>query len=302
MHHRQSLMTIIVDIVKLLIQNGANVNAQDRDGCTALHEASEVRNYKIVKVLLSHGADVNVSDRRGDTPLRMATLERYSDKKLIKELLAHHADSNAQSQFGISALHFATQNSDKEVIKLLLAAGANINIQTNDGETPLHWAAQRGDDDMVKLLLVNKADANIQDSYQRTALHYAVESGNTITVNVLLLHGADMQREDRDGMTPYMIAQEEDIKEVISELEFWYKYKNNVPTTLKRTFEYVDNTSNKFWNVEVTGSSMTVTFGKSGTAGVTKTKEFKDEAEARKAAEKLIKEKTNKGYTEVLEF
>jgi uncharacterized protein (TIGR02996 family) len=65
-----------------------------------------------------------------------------------------------------------------------------------------------------------------------------------------------------------------------------------------RTFQLSDASSHKFWNIEVKGNSFTVTYGKIGTAGQSQTKTFKDAATTQAEADKLIKEKTKKGYTE----
>jgi predicted DNA-binding WGR domain protein len=67
---------------------------------------------------------------------------------------------------------------------------------------------------------------------------------------------------------------------------------------MKQTFVYRDEKSNKFWSIEVMGNCFTVTFGKTGTAGQTQEKSFADEATCRKEADKLIAEKTKKGYME----
>jgi uncharacterized protein (TIGR02996 family) len=65
-----------------------------------------------------------------------------------------------------------------------------------------------------------------------------------------------------------------------------------------RTFELSDASSHKFWNIDMKDKSFTVTFGKIGTAGQVQTKTFKDAATAQAEADKLIKEKTKKGYQE----
>jgi uncharacterized protein (TIGR02996 family) len=65
-----------------------------------------------------------------------------------------------------------------------------------------------------------------------------------------------------------------------------------------RTFTFVEGGSNKFWNVELAGTRVTVTFGRAGTKGQTQVKEFADAAAARKAHDKLVKEKLAKGYVE----
>ncbi|HJZ55083.1 MAG TPA: WGR domain-containing protein, partial [Gemmataceae bacterium] len=65
-----------------------------------------------------------------------------------------------------------------------------------------------------------------------------------------------------------------------------------------RTFQYSDAKSHKFWNIEVSGKSFTVTYGKIGAAGQTQTKTFASPEKAQAEADKLIKEKTKKGYLE----
>ena len=67
----------------------------------------------------------------------------------------------------------------------------------------------------------------------------------------------------------------------------------------RREFHFTDGGSQKFWAVEVQGKSFTVQFGRLGTTGQQQQKTFKSEAEAQKAADKLITEKTRKGYAEV---
>lgn len=66
-----------------------------------------------------------------------------------------------------------------------------------------------------------------------------------------------------------------------------------------RRFEMVEGNASKFWEVSVSDSELTVNFGRIGTAGQTKTKEFDTPAEARKERDKLIREKTKKGYAEL---
>src|SRR5438067_1680383 len=67
----------------------------------------------------------------------------------------------------------------------------------------------------------------------------------------------------------------------------------------RREFQFTEGGSQKFWAIEVDGPRFTVQFGRLGTAGQTQTKEFPSDAEAQKAADKLIAEKTKKGYAEV---
>ncbi|CAA9196100.1 DUF6493 family protein [Flavobacterium collinsii] len=67
---------------------------------------------------------------------------------------------------------------------------------------------------------------------------------------------------------------------------------------MKKSLKHIDGTSDKFWEIEVTGSQFTVTYGKNGTAGTTQTKTFSTNEECLKTAEKLVAEKIKKGYSE----
>ena len=65
-----------------------------------------------------------------------------------------------------------------------------------------------------------------------------------------------------------------------------------------RTFQFSDAKSHKFWNIDISGSSFTVTYGKVGAAGQTQTKSFDSSEKAEAEADKLIREKVKKGYVE----
>lgn len=71
---------------------------------------------------------------------------------------------------------------------------------------------------------------------------------------------------------------------------------------MKKIFEYSDDKSNKFWSIETNGNEFTVVFGKTGTDGQSQTKSFADSETCEKEAEKLIREKTKKGYVEQAEM
>jgi predicted DNA-binding WGR domain protein len=67
---------------------------------------------------------------------------------------------------------------------------------------------------------------------------------------------------------------------------------------MKKQLKYIDGNSDKFWEIEVTGSQFTVTYGKNGTSGTTQTKTFSTDEECLKVAQKLLAEKIKKGYSE----
>ena len=70
---------------------------------------------------------------------------------------------------------------------------------------------------------------------------------------------------------------------------------------MKRTFVFQEGNSQKFWNIEANGAAFTVTYGRLGTAGQSSSKSFETEEKCQKEANKLITEKTKKGYKELAE-
>ncbi len=98
-----------IDIVKVLIQNGADVNAVDENKQSALHHAAEYGDVELAKVLLENGADVNAIDGDENTALHIAAIFDDDDcVDVTKVLIQNGADVNAVNNFKESALHCAT--------------------------------------------------------------------------------------------------------------------------------------------------------------------------------------------------
>ena len=173
---------------------------------TPLLVASDNGRLDIARVLLDHGADVNYQDSHGTSPLHLAS--RIPSNDLIQLLLDHGANVNASDKEGRTALYHVSYQGQPEtlVAKLLLKNGANVHTQCESGWTPLHEAASRGYADMVQLLLDYGADANSQSNDARTALHVAACRGCLEVVEALLKRGADPHARTDEGQTPFQLA------------------------------------------------------------------------------------------------
>ena len=148
----------------ILIAHGANVSLRDVNGLTPLLLAARGTNGA-VQSLVQHGAEVNARNSDGGSALHEAA--HSSDAPTVSFLLDHKADVNAQDNHGDTPLHFAAANATDSVqdtkakIDLLVKGGANVNAKDSDGNTPLHWADSDG---VVSALLVHGADATVQNN------------------------------------------------------------------------------------------------------------------------------------------
>src|SRR6202040_936605 len=109
-----------IELVKLLLKNGADVNAENLNGETALMRAAENDRAAAVKILLAHHANGNAGDIINCTPLMRAAYRGHVD--VVKELLAHGADANARNAFGNTAATLAARNGHSTVENMLRKA------------------------------------------------------------------------------------------------------------------------------------------------------------------------------------
>ncbi|CAM0874139.1 unnamed protein product [Alopecurus aequalis] len=170
-----------VELVRLFLDQGADTEKLDSNGCTLLHFASKQGNPEIVKLLISKGAHVNALNL-GGTALHAAASDGRDD--IVKILLDHGADHTiALSATDYTALVLATASGSVKCVKLLLEAGADV-----DGigkETPLMIAATEGSTDILKCLVLAGADANVTDNYGRTPIEIAAHSDRREHVEIL---------------------------------------------------------------------------------------------------------------------
>ncbi|MGA2603808.1 MAG: ankyrin repeat domain-containing protein [Verrucomicrobiia bacterium] len=175
-----------VHSVKALLAAGANKEATNSDGDTALMKAAETGNLDCTKALIGAGANKEARDSNGMTPLIAATYADFKD--VVGLLVANKADVNAQDKTGGTPLLWAVFKGDKEMVRLLLANGANVNVKMKDGMTPLHLAAS-GNADLVELLVTNKANVNAKSNDGTTPLGLAIKYGKNDVAELLRQHG-----------------------------------------------------------------------------------------------------------------
>ena len=176
------------DVVPALLEDGANIEAKDKNGATALHIAAEFGKADVVKVLLEHD--------------------------VAKVLLGFLTERARDDNDGRTALHIAAEFGKTDVVKVLLEHGANVGATNKEGATALQVAVGAGKTDVVMVLLEAGADKD-----RRTALHIAAAAGKADMVKELLEARADVRVRDKNGATPRDLATHEDIIQLLDKTQ-----------------------------------------------------------------------------------
>ena len=175
-------------------------SVKDSQGWSPLHWAAYEENTEIIKLLLDRGADIKARNNGGDTPLHWAV---YVGKtEIVQLLLDRGADIEAKNNLGDTSLHKAVKNGSTETVQLLLDKNANIETKNNDGDTPLHMATYFGKTEIVQLLLGRGADIEAKNNNDNTPLHLAVYVGKTQIVQILLNRDANVNALNNRNNTP----------------------------------------------------------------------------------------------------
>ncbi|KAJ7818834.1 vegetative incompatibility protein HET-E-1 [Mycena olivaceomarginata] len=180
-------------IVQVLLDKGADVNTQEGEYGNALQAAASGGHDKIVQVLLDKDADVNTQGGEYGNALQAAASQGHD--KIVQVLLDKGADVNAQGgEYGNALLAAASQGHDK-IVQVLLDKGADVNAQRGLYGNALQAAASGGHDKIVQVLLDKGADVNAQGGVYGNALQAAADGGHDKIVQVLLDKGADVNAQ-----------------------------------------------------------------------------------------------------------
>ncbi|KAJ5080670.1 ankyrin repeat ph and sec7 domain containing protein secg-related [Anaeramoeba ignava] len=158
------------EVIKLLIENGADVNSRVRESVIQIALKKNKITPQILQLLIDNGVKMNQTDKQ--TPLIMACANKYSSK--IVEMILSQKDTKVNASDGWDALHYACQSPiDFTVIQLLVKAGANVNARTN--LTPLHIYsfASQNSIEVLKFLFISGANPNYNAG---TPFHFAIKN------------------------------------------------------------------------------------------------------------------------------
>jgi ankyrin repeat protein len=213
---------------------GADVNEAQPDGTRPIHWAVYKVDYELIDALIAKKAKVDVTNEFGSTPLTEAV--KLADARMVKMLLDAAAAVEGANQDGQTALMLAIKTGELPIVEMLVKAGANVNtVEKFQNQTPLMWAAAapKNSGAMVKLLLSKGADVKARALYSDwpnqissepraqyrpvgglTALLYATRDGCYDCVESLIGAGADVNLPTPEGVTPLMLALDNDHNDV----------------------------------------------------------------------------------------
>ena len=154
-----------------------------------LKEAIQNNKIEVVKKLIDAGANLNIQDSRAKTALMYSVHNGNDNNEVSEKLIDAGADLNIKNIMGQTALMYSAGNGNNEVSEKLIDAGADLNIQDKNGQTALMYAIGYGKDQVAKKLIDAGTDLNIQDKYGKTALMYAVEKGRAEVFKKLIQDG-----------------------------------------------------------------------------------------------------------------
>ncbi|XP_071146102.1 uncharacterized protein [Mytilus edulis] len=192
------------EIVKLLLNKGADFNKSSNDGlspvmCAVIHKRTE-----IVRMLLQVGADYDKCTKDGWSPLMCACKDGH--KEIVGMLLDIGADYTKCNNDGWSAVTCACSYGHTKIVRMLLDKGADYNKCNNDGWSPVMCACTKGHTEIVKMLLDIGVDYNKCTNYGWSPIISACKNGNIELVRMLLNIGADYNKYDNDGWSPILTA------------------------------------------------------------------------------------------------
>lgn len=203
-----------VEIARLLIDKGADVNAKNDDKNTPLHGAAWLGHAAMVELLLNSGANPNAENNEGQIaqdsaqgpleglPLIAGIFQLKIDAQTVQQGRPRCLEL-LKNGTGAKELAAAIRKQDVAAVKALLAKNTSPNIQDSQlGITALSWAAFHGNLEIVQLLVARKANVNGRNRDGSRPLHAAAFTGRPQIIELLLGKGADPTATSNNGETP----------------------------------------------------------------------------------------------------
>jgi len=207
-----------VEVVRLIVNRGADINIRDAINNTALHYAAESCSVGIIKFLIDKGLSVNLTNTENSTPLHISV--QFGHLEATKTLVGKGATMDNTNEYGVTALMIAAIHCKLEFFRYLTEKGADINVPNakHNNNTAVHYAAASGSVDIIKLLLDKRMSVNLTNTEDSTPLHITAEFGHLEATKALVERGAAINNTNEYGATALMVAADLGKLEIVSYL------------------------------------------------------------------------------------
>jgi len=223
------------DVVKRLLELGADLNTKRNDGWSPLYTAAYYGEYETVVYLCSKGADVNSTNAEGWTPLHAASAEGHLDcvRSMVNDF---HAQVNVCNQQGTTPLFHAVSSGKRAIAEFLVSKDADVDLSepAKDGWKPIHAAAYNEFNKLTHFLVEKQAQLSPPCKAIRgyTPLHILIstEVAPIDLIKLLIDKGAKINAKNESGGTPLHLAAfwgHKDVIELLIENGAKYDIKND---------------------------------------------------------------------------
>ncbi|XP_069315084.1 ankyrin repeat and death domain-containing protein 1A isoform X1 [Eulemur rufifrons] len=188
----------------------------DKLGRTAFHRAAEYGQLDALDFLVGSGCDHSVKDKEGNTALHLAAGRGHV--AVLQQLVDFGLDLEERNVEGLTALHAAAEGIHPDCVRLLLGAGSSANALTQKKLSCLHYAALSGSEDVSRALILAGGCTNVADHQGASPLHLAVRHNFPALVQLFINAHSDLDATDNRQQTPLHLAAEhawQDIAEML---------------------------------------------------------------------------------------
>jgi len=165
----------------ILSKEPSKLDATDKNNYTSLHWACMRAHWDVVKYLIERGADLNVVGGDGGTQINWAV--HHDNVPIIKLMVEKGAKLNIRNQWGMTELHTAIWRGNINVVECLLDNGSDPNIKTNEGWTAMHYAYRSGHDNVIAMLKKRGLSMTEKDNMGRTPQYLYFKKPNPIELS-----------------------------------------------------------------------------------------------------------------------
>ncbi|MDH5386304.1 MAG: ankyrin repeat domain-containing protein [Candidatus Aminicenantes bacterium] len=165
----------------ILLKDPSKLDATDKNNYTSLHWACMRAHWDVVKYLIERGADLNVVGGDGGTQINWAV--HHDNVPIIKLMVEKGAKLNIRNQWGMTELHTAIWRGNINVVEYLLDNGSDPNIKTNEGWTAMHYAYRSGHDNVIAMLKKRGLSMTEKDNMGRTPQYLYFKKPNPIELS-----------------------------------------------------------------------------------------------------------------------